>query len=92
MFRCIGRYGNYDAYEIYFGESETIESLLSLTIRKMNSLKPKESIHFYVYEDDLRIGRFMREDHDDITCYLRYVPNEEITEFVEKKKIRLGII
>ena len=91
MFRCIGKYGNYHAHEIDFGETETIEQLLSVTIKQMNSLKPETSVHFYVFQKNEMVGRFMRYEYDDITCYLHYVPKEEVVEFIRNKKKRLGL-
>lgn len=89
MFKCIGKYGEYNRYEINLGESETIDDLLNKVIHRINSLKPEERVCFYVFKENQKIGRFMRVDIDGYG--LQYVPNEEVNEFVENKRKRYGL-
>lgn len=88
MFKCLGKYGSWSQYEIDLGESETTEGLLSSVINRMNCLKSKEMIKFYVLEENEIVGRFMRVDYEGYE--LQYVPKEEISQFVKNKRKRFG--
>lgn len=94
MFKAIGRYGEWNRYEMGLGESSNIENLTKSVVGRLNSIKPEERIRIYIYEDDLLIGRIV--DYRDLgecdpNIPMVYLNNDEYKEWADKRKKLLGI-
>ena len=95
MFKAIGRYGEWNRYEMELGESPTIEHLTKGVVNRLNSIRSEEKIRISVYNDDLLVGRIVdyRELGDyDPNIPMVYLNNEEYDKWAESRRnLYLGI-
>jgi len=94
MFKAIGRYGEWNRYEMELGESSTIEYLTKGVVNRLNSIRSEEKIRICVYDDDILIGRIV--DYRDLgdcdpNVPMVYLNNEEYGKWVEDRKRLLWI-
>jgi len=95
MLKAIGKYGEWNRYEMWLGENSNIENLTKDVVNRLNSIKPVERIRIYIYDQDILIGRIV--DYRDLGDYdpsipMVYLNNEEYGKWVEdRKRLLFGI-
>jgi len=94
MFKAIGRYGEWNRYEMELGENSNIEYLTKNVVNRLNSIRSEEKIRISVYDDDILIGRIV--DYRDLgdcdpSIPMVYLNNEEYNKWVEDRKRLLGM-
>jgi len=95
MFKAIGKYGEYNRYEMELGTNSKLENLTEDVINRLNSIKSIERIRIYVYDKNNLIGRIV--DYRDLgdcdpNIPMIYLNNEEYKKWAEKRnKLLFGI-